>query len=524
MLDLRTMKSNLKFLFLSILVIAGNFSFAQEENNVNSIVQWHHLDVNSSHMYGVSTDLAFSLLNNYDLKLRTLKVAVIDGDLDVNHLDLRRNVWNNPKKNRKGYKNDLHGWNFLGTSTGLQIQKTGTEAFRIYKSMRAKYEGMQVDQVKNAAERDSLLLFKQVKKEAKINSYIQFYEMNKLSMRAYQIADSMIVKHFAEYGQVRLDQVKDLRAADSLTQEYFDAAIRSSWKYPESSLWTQVYTAQKEEFDVLEKRVASLYDTSNPRDLIGDDLSNIKDKYYGNNNLIDSSSFHGTFVAGLIAADRKNGIGVAGFGDQIEIMGIRAVPDGDEFDKDIALAIRYAVDNGAQIINMSFGKYFATHPEWVNEAITYALKKNVLVIKAAGNDNKDLNTVLSYPQIPQVKNKKHDSFLVIGASDPQGKKAVFSNYGSQTVDFFAPGVDIYSTVTGGGYQKANGTSFAAPITAGAAAFIWSAFPKLKAYQIKDILIQSASKQQVADLNGMAKVGGILNLARAFEIAKNYAGK
>jgi cell wall-associated protease len=208
--------------------------------------------------------------------------------------------------------------------------------------------------------------------------------------------------------------------------------------------------------------------------------------------------------------------------ENAKLMGLRAVPDGDEFDKDIALAIRFAVDNGANIINMSFGKYYSPNSEWVTDALAYAMKRNVIVVQAAGNDNRNLDTINCYPIKPAKIKKQYNSYLRIGASTPEGSKAKFSNFGSETVDFFAPGEKITSTATFDQYKTANGTSFAAPIVSGVAALVWGAFPELKAYQVVEILKQSASKNTVNALAAYAFTPGIVDAYQALLIAKEYA--
>ena len=228
---------------------------------------------------------------------------------------------------------------------------------------------------------------------------------------------------------------------------------------------------------------------------MGDDYNNSSERYYGNNNVVGPDASHGSHVAGIIAAKRGNNIGLDGIADRAKIMVVRVVPDGDERDKDVANGIRYAVDNGAKIINMSFGKGFSWDKNIVDSAVAYAESKGVLLVHAAGNNNSDNDEIPNYPN-DTLWNGTHTAanWIEIGASQPKRKKlaTVFSNYGKNNVDLFAPGQDIYSTIPGDKYAYFNGTSMAAPVVSGVAALVWSRYPNLTAVQIKQILMESGT--------------------------------
>jgi subtilisin family serine protease len=263
------------------------------------------------------------------------------------------------------------------------------------------------------------------------------------------------------------------------------------------------------------------------------------DRGYGNNDIMASTPFHGTHCAGIIGAARNNNTGIDGVADNVSLMVLRAVPDGDEHDKDIALAIRYAVDNGAQVISMSFGKEFSPEKQWVDEAVQYAEKMGVLLVHAAGNDGKNVDTTDNFPSpIYKATNKKATNWITVGASgDPSngGIAANFSNYGKKEVDIFAPGVQIYSTMPGGDkYGEASGTSMACPVVAGTAALIMSYYPALSAQQVKYVIEKSANqineavKQPGSDLtvpfNELSKSGGLLNAYSAIQLASTLKGE
>lgn len=507
--------------FLKILFIVQVIFYIKSTSAQQSTlpIHWHHQS-SSQGYYGVNSDQAYAYIHNQNLSLKSIVVAVIDGDLDTNHEDLKDNLWiNSNAKNL--YSQAEHGWNFLGTSDKKLISKVGTEAFREYKKLRPKYENTQLSDWKKKKDKADYAYFLQVKKDAKIQGYLNFFPIIKLTYEAFRLTDSTIKAQGLDEQSLSRKELANLESTDSVTQEYIEAAKRSSYRYAETTKWSDLYAHQVEEFKTAEKRIKSLDDQSNPRFEIGDNIKSLRDKNYGNAILIDSNSYHGTFVGGLVAANRNNEIGINGIAENVQLMGVRAVPDGDEFDKDIALAIRFAVDNGANIINMSFGKYYSPNSEWVTDALAYAMKRNVIVVQAAGNDNRNLDTINCYPIKPAKIKKQYNSYLRIGASTSEGSKAKFSNFGSETVDFFAPGEKVTSTITFDNYKTANGTSFAAPIVSGVAALIWGAYPELKAYQVVEILKKSASKNNVDALTPYAVTPGIVDAYQALLIAKEY---
>lgn len=287
---------------------------------------------------------------------------------------------------------------------------------------------------------------------------------------------------------------------------------------------------------VLSKSLLKKTDSVPPVDYRGkqvkDDYFNIKDRFYGNANLMGDPYFHGTHVAGIIGAVRGNGKGMDGISDAVQLMGVRVVPNGDEYDKDVALGIRYAVDNGAQIINMSFGKRVSPERKMVEDAIRYAEKKGVLLINAAGNDGTDIDSLPHYPSPFHMKGAgRASNMITVGASGSTeaGLVANFSNYGDQTVDVFAPGVAIYATLPENKYSPLSGTSMATPVVAGIAALIKSYYPDLTAKQIKAIIEQTVTKidfpvtkpksggKKVA-MTDLCRTGGIVNAYSALVMA------
>jgi len=285
----------------------------------------------------------------------------------------------------------------------------------------------------------------------------------------------------------------------------------------------QIQSTKKYYDDNLKYNLNPDYDD---RSLIGDNPNDIDDKSYGNNDYEGPDALHGTHVAGIIGAVRSNGKGGDGVATDVKIMSIRAVPNGDEHDKDVALAIRYAVDNGAQVINMSFGKSYSPKAKWVYDAIKYADSKGVLLVHAAGNDNKDVNVEPNFPTMKyEFQTEDFKNYITIGAStiDIKKLKAEFSNYGTRTVDVFAPGQEIYSTLPNNQYKNLQGTSMAAPMVAGAAAFLKSYFPTLSMTQIKQVLTSSATLYK-KELGDYSMTPGVINLVNAVNTCKKLEKK
>lgn len=443
--------------------------------------RWSHLDVLRDTVPGMSVDRAYeSIIKNK--KGQKVVVAVIDSGIEIDHEDLKHAIWHNPNEkagngiddDNNGYVDDINGWNFLGKSNAenlefTRIVKKGDDGSELYKEAKAKLEeelagieplGVRVEQLK---------------------------EMRN-TVTAYLGKDRFEKEDLMEIPE---DAPQDVIAATSMFLNIYMAG-RDGFDYIDSI--EEYYLSQKNHH---------LNVDFDGRAIVGDNPHDINDTNYGDNDVLGDRDHakHGTHVAGIIAQKRGNDLGGDGVADKnVEIMSLRAVPDGDEYDKDIALAIRYAADNGAKVINGSFGKYFAQNSEWVYEAIQYAAEKDVLIVVAAGNDSMDLNPVEGeeikrYPNDRKFMERTEiaDNFLVVGALNPSfGEKMIanFSNFGHVDVDVFAPGVKIYATVPHGEYEYLQGTSMASPNAAGVAALIRSYFPTLTAPEVKQIMKES----------------------------------
>ncbi|MHB1922853.1 MAG: S8 family serine peptidase, partial [Chitinophagaceae bacterium] len=475
-------------------------------------------------------------------------VALIDSGVDTSQEDLQGRIWTNPKEipgnglddDHDGYIDDIHGWNFLGGKNGKSVTKESGEAEREFFRLRQKYgEVKNPSHVKDKKEYAEWLGLKKKRKMDSINNSDTYLTVH-LALTRLDLMDSVLKKASGKDTLYKSD-IEGIESTDSLVRMAKDMTLRVMEQVPDDYSLDQLISEGKDYLSGIKEKLAILNMDPNAtrRKIVGDNPFDIKDVNYGNNNVSGSEDFHGTHVAGIIAADRNNGIGMNGITDDVKLMILRAVPDGDERDKDIALAIRYAVNHGAEIINMSFGKGYSPGKKWVDDAVKYAERKDVLLVHAAGNEGSDDDSVTVYPS-PVFLNS-HDTaenFITVGASSSglEGDLVPsFSNYGKKIVDLFAPGVDIYSTIPGNKYERESGTSMATPVVTGIAALLLEFYPKLSAVQLKYVLDHSVMKlpgkmvtkpgtQELVPFSSLSKSGGIVNAYNALKLASTIKGK
>lgn len=478
-----------KIASLPIETLEGKNIPSQVENpSKDELKTWPHRDLLTTGYPGISLAEAYKALKGR--KAQTVIVGVVDSGVDINHEDLKSIIWTNPKEipnngiddDKNGYVDDVHGWNFLGEINQdnleyVRILKKGDTSDPDYKRAEEKYD----KEFKDANE--------------KIELYSQIKE------RIAQ-SDALIQKHLGkkEYTEEDLDKI------DASSLQLLGAVRGMKYLLSNGVSVKETLEELSEGIKHYEDRLKyGLNKEFNPRKVLNDNPDDINDKIYGNNNVIGPTAegaLHGTHVAGIIAAVRHNNIGIDGVADHVRIMPVRTVPDGDEYDKDVALALRYAIDNGAKVINTSFGKEFSPHKEWVYDALKYAAEKDVLIVNAAGNDTKNVDVQLTFPD-DNINGKEFtDTMITIGALNYEYNEnlvASFSNYGKNNVDLFSPGVQIYATVPENKYKFLDGTSMAAPEVAGVAALIRAYFPKLKAREVKQILMESGLTPTVKEV-------------------------
>ncbi|HEY8387544.1 MAG TPA: S8 family peptidase [Parasegetibacter sp.] len=535
---------------ITLSVAAG---FSQESGAQSGVPKgWHLLDLNKDGFYGISLEKAYSELLA-GKKSKTVIVAVIDSGIDTLHEDLKPVLWINPKEipgngiddDKNGYVDDVYGWNFLGGKDGRNVKEDSYEAARVYHKLKAKFGNPAGKDTSGWSADPEYAVWTRVRAEIEGNAkgIAQRIGQLKTLLANLKKADDTI----KVYMQKDVYTGNELEKWEPAAEEAKKAKVVALMVYQGSKVMEMTNVALIDDLTNYisseEKKVeAANTPPKNYRgDIVKDNYYDFNDRYYGNPDVMANTPFHGTHVAGIIGAVRGNGLGIDGVADNVKLMIIRAVPDGDEHDKDIALAIRYAVDNGAKVINMSFGKSYSPEKHWVDDAVKYAESKGVLLVHAAGNDAKDLDKGFNYPN-PHLGayNIKAPNFITVGASgDPKagGLAASFTNYGKNEVDVFAPGVRIYSTIPGGNtYGNAQGTSMASPVVAGLAALIFQYYPDLTPAQVKEIIEKSAvvyndvttnkpGGRDKVTLSDLSRTGGIVNAYEALKMAEElYGGK
>lgn len=531
-----------------LLALSAN---AQKETTPNG---WHMMDKETDGYYGVSAAKAYDFIKSKNLKSKTVIVAVIDSGIDTLHEDLKPILWTNPKEipgngiddDKNGYIDDIHGWNFLGGKDGSNVKEDSYEAARVYHGLKAKYEGKEINESElKSDERQEYTMWKKAK--AKImgedeeggggGDIVMLRKLGVNLKESDSILKAAIGKPVFTGNELNAFLAQDAAARKAKNSLLGLMKLNNQLDATNKDFLDgfDEYLSGEERKEEAKTTPPQLYRAT----VVKDDEANINDRFYGNNDIMASTSMHGTHCSGIIGAVRNNGVGVDGIADNVRIMMIRAVPDGDEHDKDIANAIRYAVNNGAQVISMSFGKDFSPQKQWVDDAFRYAESKNVLLVHAAGNDNKNVDVEDNFPSPVYINGKgRAANVITVGASgDPKngGLTASFSNYGKNEVDVFSPGVKIYSTLPGGNtYGNLNGTSMACPLVAGIAALTLEYFPALSAKQLKYVIEKSAQMppykvtkpgtDEMVNLSDISKTGGIVNAYEALKLAATLKGE
>lgn len=476
---------------------------------------WHHLDLATDTIPGMSVNKAYDFLKGK--KSVEVIVGVVDSGTDLRHEDLKDVAWVNTNEiagngiddDKNGYVDDINGWNFLGKS---------------YKE-HLEYERILMNP--SIADAETLAEVKAYQEE-KVNEAKNNLKNLKSSFQRVDESKEAVIKLLGKDTYTK-EEVFVLQSEDKLV----NFAKRLLGYFPDFSAAKEYF---KENIIKTEKTINGDNLKTDYRTVVGDNAYDIKDKPGsgdGNTGHSEKGELHGSHVSGIIGATRNNGKGMNGVATNVKMMAVRSVSDGDEYDKDVALGIRYAVDNGAKVINTSFGKGFSPNKEWVYEAIKYAASKDVLIVNAAGNDGKNIDIEKTFPNdTPDLKTEISDNFLTIGAMSANYNEklpASFSNYGKLNVDVFAPGVQIHSTFPENEYEKISGTSMAAPSTAGVAALIRSYYPKLSASQVKHILMNSGTqipfkvikpgtRDELVPFSDLSVSGRIVNAYNALRMA------
>ena len=499
---------------------ASAFVAKKSQLTDNQLKRWSHLDLGKDSIPGMSVDRVYAELLK-GKKGKKVIVGVVDSGVDIDHEDLKSVVWTNKKEiagngiddDKNGYIDDIHGWNFLGDAGKenlemTRILKKADDGSAEYKAAKEEYEKLLAEN--NQGKQQVDFLFNANK------TLVEFLKKDSYTLQDLEGIQS------TDSGIIRCKQIM-MRVIGQAGPNFMEEL--NGYK-------DQVY-------DMLNYNLNKDFDG---RKVVGDNPEDIKDRKYGNNIVYGpdkKEALHGTHVAGIIAQTRNNNLGGDGIANNVEIMAVRCVPNGDEYDKDIALGIRYAVDNGAKVINGSFGKNYSPHKQWVYDAIKYAESKDVLFVHAAGNDAKDIDVEPNFPNDSDDKKIEFASNVItVGALNYQyGEKVIadFSNYGKLNVDVYSPGVQIYATTPNNEYKYEQGTSMAAPNVAGVAALIRSYFPNLSAKEVKNILMKSGTSipenvvvggnpDDKRPFDSLSKSGKIVNAYNAFKLAEKMSAQ
>lgn len=533
-----------KVLIAAAFLASFSFAFAQDKMQDNDLKTWYHKDFSTTNVYGVNTDNAYKFLESKGLKPRTIVVGVLDSGVEVDHPGLINNMWKNPNEipnngiddDKNGYVDDIYGWNFIGGKTA-DVDAENLEVTRMVKKYQPIFEG--TDSAKNKANQakmpEEYAIYQKSKKlyDEKGSEAKQYYHYfsgfnNAIPSIVKTLNGKTLTKeNLAAIKPASQEDSRNLQILNSLVQDAGN--VGKTPKEVEELLRKEIEGALKH----YESQATKHYNLDfDPRaEIVGDNYDNYNEKHYGNNHYEGPDASHGTHVSGIIAGLPHGNEAQYGVAHKVaKIMTVRAVPDGDERDKDVANAIRYAVDNGAKILNMSFGKAVSPGKKHVWDAMKYAEKKGVLLVKAAGNENQNIGENEYFPTnfMKQSDEKPFVSnMIVVGAStnNSQNLRARFSNYNGKMVDVFAPGQEIYSTVPDAKYEYLQGTSMASPVVAGAAAVLWAYMPSLTPQQIKEALVKTVNKSTVnanvdssANFDQISVAGGVIDLYKAAQYA------
>jgi subtilisin family serine protease len=544
-------KSILLYIVLCLVILGCNSSKSTIKTSPNFKKQlsnaewqdWQHKDISEDSIAGISLEKTYKeLLQNK--KGDAVIVAIVDMRIHKNHEDIKDFIWTNTDEipnngiddDHNGYVDDIHGWNFLGNEKGEQAYRANFEYIRIIRKFDKIFKDKNREELDSTVHKDYDLYLKA--KEA-YNDELKYVRRRLRSLHYKKVRKNFLEKELAKIypeEKISLETLQNIETTEEKVSQYIKDLIK-----------LKKDSAKNASSFAVEKRYLDIYmNTDFPeREIIGDDVNDITDVAYGNNKITSDNSegshTHAIKVAGIIAANRNNKIGIKGITNQVKIMPVAISPYGDEQDKDMALGIRYAVDNGAKIINISSGKYFSLHKDWVIEALKYADKKDVLVVTSAGNQGYDIDKQENYPTDVNEDSKEIvNNLICVGSSSYSLDENVVSstsNYGQKNVDIFAPGKDIYTTFPNNTYEFSSGTSLSAPMVSGVAALIYAHYPGFTAGEIKKIILDSGvsinwdvnkpptrDNKELVPFSSLSKSGKIVNAYNALLLAEEISKK
>lgn len=515
----------LKNLFFLLMLLSCTGAWAQHPNK-----EWYLNYSQKDTMMGI--DLIGALKNfPAPANAKPVIVAVIDNGTDVDHEDLKGNLWVNLKEipengvddDHNGYVDDINGWDFIG-GAGNFVEFDNIELTRLLRDYKTRF-GNKTEKEISKSEKADYKKFKELEKiHAKklINENAELDYIKSVKKYTDKVVSEIGIKDFT-YQQLKI-------FAPGTPEAKVGKIIIMGVCENKKITPTEVLEDIKDSYEHFNASVSYHLNLEyDPRSIIGDNYTDASEKSYGNNEVKGPDGLHGTHVAGIIGAVRDNNLGVQGIAPLVQLMIIRAVPNGDERDKDVANAIRYAVDNGAKIINMSFGKAYTFNKAAVDEAVKYAESKDVLLIHAAGNDAQNNDEKSNFPTPVYSNGTVCSTWIEVGASGMDQTPCSFSNYGAKTVNVFAPGLEIYNTIPDNKYKWLQGTSMASPVVAGLAAVIRAYYPHLTAVQVKSVIestvvkpeqkvIKPGTKKKKTKYKKLCTSQGIVNINNALKAA------
>jgi subtilisin family serine protease len=512
-----------------------------ETEEITATETWHLTPANENPYLGTGVEKAYrELLADKDPKEKVI-VAIIDSGTDIYHEDLNAKIWtnedeirnNNLDDDQNGYVDDIYGWNFIGGPDSTHVNKDTYELTRIYARLSEKYKGVARDS-SVVTDKEEFDYYLEIREDFNDRIQENRQEMMQLDQTRQAIQFALTTLGVSSIDSLSVEQ---LEVKNQDTQQVMQA--KQILNYLKGNGATDKDLKDLEEYYDHVNSLAEyeLNPDFNPRPIVGDDYDDLSNRYYGNNDVVGPRNDHGTHVAGIVGAIRDNNLGAQGIADNIELMILRTVPDGDERDKDVANSIRYAAENGAKVINMSFGKGYSPYKHYVDDAIRFADSLGVLMVTGAGNDGKNIDSTSTYPSPEFNDGSRAVNYLTVGASSWKTDSTLtagFSNYGKSRVDLFAPGVDIYSTYPDNEYQSNSGTSMASPVVAGVAALIMSHYPELSTREVKEIILETVTKVdklvvkpgsgELVNFSNLSSTGGIINAYKALKIAEERANQ
>ena len=533
------MKKYFLLLMASACISVANAQLVKQNDQgekKQSDLDWYNCSFDKDNVYGAEVNKAYDFLKGKKMKKRPV-VALIGSGIDVEHEDLKQAIWFNPKEKADGKDNDknglvddINGWNFLGGKDGQVMESTMREGDREFLRLKDKY----ADYMFDGKDYYKIINEKMTKVPAPENvDEFNYYRFNVMpeSPIAGSYGGWVLVQAVKEYAAKFDKMMRERFPNKELTQEDFNICYDP--KAPRDSLaevafmvcaygfsiyqtdkWDAVYAGIKSGAQIQQSQAeyeakVKQFGSDGRATIIGDNYLDINDNKYGNNVLLTTDASIGTMEAGIIAGKRDNGLGGNGIMDQAEIMTLRVSANGEPYLKDIALAIRYAVDHGADVILLPVQNslYPEDQKKWISEALEYAESKGVLAITPAWEASQDLSKDIYFPNRWMTGKKELTNLMVVSSSDKEGNPSMTSNYGAKEVDLYAPGIDIYSTYTGDTYQTGTGIGLAAATTVGVAALLKAYYPQLTGTQIRNILLESVTSRKDVEVEKGIRVNG-----------------